>query len=242
MSEAIRTENLHKSFVNPGFTKGEKVKVLKGLSFNVETGQSTAILGPNGAGKTTLMKQILGISQPDSGLVEILGHAAGSDFVRSKIGYVSENPMSLNFMNKSDFLDFFMNLNANNTNSKYGELIDGLVGKISEKTKVSGFSKGMLQRLNFARILENDPEIVFLDEPVIGLDPIGQLRISAMVKKLIEFEKTVLINTHSVDFALEVASRILVLHQGEIVGDFESGEQTKSKITELFLSLESERS
>lgn len=241
---AIFASNIVKTF-RKNQTSKEKVLVLQDVSLTVPKSQSVAILGPNGAGKTTFMKSLLGLVFPDSGQVQIFSYPAGSEKARQKIGFLSELPLLLEFLSKETFLKHFARLASeagHSSDQTLNELIGELIQNIPDGLPMAGYSKGMMQRLNFARVLQKDPELIFLDEPATGLDPIGQLNIVSIVKRLRELGRTIYVNTHNIDFALETADRIVVLHQGKLISDQMSHQISRTELENLFLSLESVRS
>jgi ABC-2 type transport system ATP-binding protein len=240
---AILVQNLEKSYPVPG-KRGSFHKVIDNLSLEVKKGETVSVLGPNGAGKTSLLKLILGLRNPDKGSVELLGLPAGSSAARKKVAYICEHPTSFPFAVKSQFLNFFDSLKQVDAAraEKLRELASDFINGISEDTKMQQYSKGMVQRMNFARALLGDPEILFLDEPVLGLDPIGQLAIESMISKLKDMGKTIYINTHSVDFALRVSHRIVVMNRGSIIAGKPAKEWPVNDLNALFLELDSYRS
>lgn len=241
MDWAIEIRGVSKSF-SAGSKAGEKRKVLNQIEVEVPKGRSVAVLGPNGAGKTTLLKMILGLLFVDSGEIRVLGHQPGSPEARDGIGFLSELPMTYDYLNRQAFLEFFSGMQEREVDPPLKELVQDLVEGIPADLDMGDYSKGMMQRLNFARVLLKNPAIVFLDEPATGLDPIGQLRILRIANALRELGRTLWVNTHSIEFALKTADEILVLHQGEIAGHFFSKEHSREEIENLFLSLESLRS
>ncbi len=241
MELAIEIRDVNKSF-SSGLGARPGRQILNQIEVEVPRGRSVAVLGPNGAGKTTLLKMILGLLFVDSGNIRILGHEPGSFEAREAIGFLSELPMTYDYLNRQTFLDFFSGMQNGNVDPSLEKLVKELVDEIPQDLKMGDYSKGMMQRLNFARVLMKNPEIVFLDEPATGLDPIGQLRILRIANALRELGRTLWVNTHSIEFALKTADEILVLHQGRIAGRFLSEEHSREEIESLFLSLESLRS
>lgn len=238
MAEAINVEKLSKWFFTDGFFPKKKT-ILEDLSLNIEQGEVIVVLGPNGAGKTTLLKCILGLIKPNKGKINILSNLSNSKEARDKVSFVGEHPTKYDYLKKGSFLNFFEKLvNKKNPNKYDGALIDN----IDPETSLKDYSKGMNQRLNFARAIQKGPEVLFLDEPVIGLDPIGQLKLQSEILKLRDSGKTIYINTHSIDFAFSVAKRILILHQGKIIKDDKLESTNRKEIEDLFVSLSNDRS
>lgn len=229
----ISLDHVSKNYYRRGFFNRTCTTVLDELCFDVPTGQSVAVLGPNGAGKTTLLKAILGLIS-FAGQITICGQNPAHPQVREKIAFVPELPVAYPFLRKNEFLNFFGGLeNSPPFSADYIE-------NIAEDKNMSEYSKGMVQRLNFARAMAKNPEILFLDEPIIGLDPIGQLNVTSMIKDFHASGKTVYINTHSIDFAFTVADRVIILHQGDMYADIGVQDWSKEQVSELFMGLDSE--
>ncbi|MDD3804028.1 MAG: ABC transporter ATP-binding protein, partial [bacterium] len=155
----------------------KKVEAVKGVSFSVEKNQVFGLLGPNGAGKSTTLKMMMGIIGPSEGEIEIMGGRINNKTIRSKIGFLPENPSFYPFLTAYETLDFIaglFNIKKDARQDRIKTLI-GLVGLTDAMSNPVGtFSKGMVQRLGMAQALINDPAIVILDEPMSGLDPIGR--------------------------------------------------------------------
>jgi ABC-2 type transport system ATP-binding protein len=250
---AVSIQNVYKQYVRQSLFSRSKSTVLEDLCFDVPYGQSVAVLGPNGAGKTTLLKAILGLIS-FRGQIRLCDSPPGHVDARRKTGFVPEHPVTYPFLKKDEFLHFFKSIEKNMllksiencpSLASYNPDFEGImdfVRNISPDRKMSEYSKGMTQRLNFVRALGKNPEILFLDEPVIGLDPIGQLNIIAMIKKFHSTGRTVYINTHSIDFAFEVADRIIILHRGRMHADIGVRDWSKKQVSDLFMGLDSEMS
>lgn len=238
MAEAIKIEQLSKWFFSEGLFPKKK-SILEDLSLTIDEGEVIVVLGPNGAGKTTLLKCILGLITPNKGQISILSHPYNSKEARECISFVGEHPTQYDFLKKDSFLSFFKKLIHQKESTQY----DGaLIENIDSDVRLKDYSKGMNQRLNFARAIQKSPDILFLDEPVIGLDPIGQLKLQSEILKLKDSGKTIYINTHSIDFAFSVAKRILILHQGKIIEDKRLESTSREEIEDLFVSLSNDRS
>jgi ABC-2 type transport system ATP-binding protein len=200
------------------------VEAVRGISFEVEEGQLFGLLGPNGAGKTTTIKMLITLLIPTSGSASVLGHDVVRDAreVRRRIGYVFGGERGIyERLSAWDNLRYFAELYGvpgNEQKRRIGELVDlvGLTGR--EKERVEGFSRGMKQRLHIARGLLHDPPVVFLDEPTIGLDPVGARELRSVIAGLAEAGKTVLLTTHYMFEADALCDRIAVIAKGRIVG------------------------
>ena len=199
------------------------VEAVRGVSFAVEKGELFGLLGPNGAGKTTTIKMLITLLIPTTGSARVLGHDVVSEAreVRKQIGYVFGGEKGLyERLSAYDNLRYFAELYGvapREQKPRIAELLEmvGLTGR--EQERVEGYSRGMRQRLHIARGLLHDPPVVFLDEPTIGLDPVGALELRAMIRSLADAGKTVLLTTHYMFEADELCDRIAVINKGVIV-------------------------
>ena len=208
------------------------VTAVQDVSFEVEAGELFGLLGPNGAGKTTTIKMLITLLLPTSGSASVLGYDVVSDAqrVRERIGYVFGGDRGLyERVSALDNLRYFAELygvDPREQKKRIGDLLElvGLTGR--EKERVEGYSRGMRQRLHIARGLLHDPPVVFLDEPTIGVDPVGARELRATIASLTEEGKTVLLTTHYMFEADALCDRIAVISQGRIVA---SGSPTDLK-------------
>jgi ABC-2 type transport system ATP-binding protein len=214
-SKVLEIKDLHKSFKS-GFL-GKKTKILKGISLEVKQGEIYGYLGPNGAGKTSTLKCILGLIFPDKGKISLFGLDHLSTKAKQKIGFLPENPYFYDYLTASEFLNFYSHL----FQKQKTEDVDGLLKLVglekSGDTQLRKFSKGMLQRLALAQTLLNDPELVLLDEPLGGLDPIGRKEIRDIILKLKEKGKTVFLSSHILQDIEMICDRVAILLNGEII-------------------------
>ena len=202
-----------------------EVEAVRGISFAVEQGELFGLLGPNGAGKTTTIKMLITLLLPTSGEARVLGHDVVADAreVRKRIGYVFGGDRGLyERLSALDNLRYFAELygvSGKAQRTRIDEVLElvGLKGR--EQERVEGFSRGMRQRLHIARGILHDPEVVFLDEPTIGVDPVGARELRTMISGLIEAGKTVLLTTHYMFEADALCDRIAVIAKGQIVGE-----------------------
>jgi ABC-2 type transport system ATP-binding protein len=201
-----------------------EVEAVRGISFAVEQGELFGLLGPNGAGKTTTIKMLITLLLPTSGEGRVLGHdvVANAREVRKRIGYVFGGDRGLyERLSALDNLRYFAELygvSGSAQRRRIDEVLElvGLKGR--EDERVEGYSRGMRQRLHIARGILHDPEVVFLDEPTIGVDPVGARELRTMISGLIDAGKTVLLTTHYMFEADALCDRIAVIAKGEIVG------------------------
>jgi ABC-2 type transport system ATP-binding protein len=200
-----------------------EVEAVRGVTFHVEPGELFGLLGPNGAGKTTTIKMLITLLLPTSGTARVMGHDVikDTDEVRRRIGYVFGGDRGLyDRVSALDNLRYFAELygvDPADQRQRIAALLEmvGLTGR--EKEKVEGYSRGMRQRLHIARGLLHDPEVVFMDEPSIGLDPVGARELRQTVQSLVDAGKTVLLTTHYMFEADALCDRIAVINGGRIV-------------------------
>jgi ABC-2 type transport system ATP-binding protein len=200
-----------------------EVEAVRGVTFDVAEGELFGLLGPNGAGKTTTIKMLITLLLPTAGSARVLGYDVVDDAreVRKRIGYVFGGDRGLyERLSALDNLRYFAELYGvppREQRPRIDELLElvGLKGR--EKERVEGYSRGMRQRLHIARGLLHDPDVVFLDEPTIGVDPVGARELRATIAQLVEAGKTVLLTTHYMFEADALCDRIAVIAKGEIV-------------------------
>jgi ABC-2 type transport system ATP-binding protein len=221
--EAIDLRRTYKTTTGTIRRKSLEVEAVRGVSFEIAEGELFGLLGPNGAGKTTTIKMLITLLIPTSGEARVLGHDVVKDarWVRERIGYVFGGDRGLyERLSALDNLRYFAELYGVEPRSqkpRIQELLDlvGLTGR--EKERVEGYSRGMRQRLHIARGLLHDPPVVFLDEPTIGVDPVGARELRATIASLTASGKTVLLTTHYMFEADSLCDRIAVIANGQIV-------------------------
>ena len=227
-SPAVEARDLRRTFRSRSGVwrrTSTEVEAVKGVSFEIAPGELFGLLGPNGAGKTTTIKMLITLLIPTSGSATVLGRDVVTDVreVRSRIGYVFGGDRGLyERLTGLDNLRYFSELYGvppREQKERIGSLLElvGLTGREGEK--VEGYSRGMRQRLHIARGLLHDPDVFFLDEPSIGIDPVGARELRATVAGLREQGKTVLLTTHYMFEADELCDRIAVIRAGEIVAE-----------------------
>jgi ABC-2 type transport system ATP-binding protein len=220
--DLVRTYRTHLGVLR---RKRLDVPAVRGVSFAVRPGELFGLLGPNGAGKTTTIKMLITLLLPTSGTARVMGHdvVTETEAVRRRIGYVFGGDRGLyDRVSGFDNLRYFAELygvDPAQQRRRIDELVEmvGLTGRIKEK--VEGYSRGMRQRLHIARGLLHDPQVVFLDEPSIGLDPVGARELRQTVKGLVDSGKTVLLTTHYMFEADALCDRIAVINDGLIVAE-----------------------
>ncbi len=216
--DAIRTENLTKKY-RLGWRLG-RLLALENLQLRVREGEVYGLLGPNGSGKSTTLKLILGLIEPTAGqawLFDVPCHKVAS---RLQVGFLPENPYFYKFLTGVETLEFYgklCRLRGAVLRQRTDELIE-LVGlSHARDRRLSGYSKGMLQRIGLAQALIHDPKLLLLDEPTAGVDPIGSRDIRDLILRLKKMGKTVLLSSHLLSQVQEVCDRIGVLHLGRMI-------------------------
>jgi len=235
---SIETTGLTKVY-SSAFGK-KQVQALVDLHLGVAPGTIFGLLGPNGAGKTTLVKLLLGITFPTFGNAIVLGEPTSNYKVKKRIGYLPENHKYPPYLSGGEVMNFFGKLSG--LDSKYlGKKIDELLElmKLSKwkKTKVKNYSKGMMQRLGLAQVMINDPELIFLDEPTDGVDPIGRKEIRDILIDLKKQSKTIFLNSHLLSEVELITDRVGILNKGKLIREGSVEELTEKK-EEYFLRIE----
>ncbi|MDD5541617.1 MAG: ABC transporter ATP-binding protein [Acidobacteriia bacterium] len=217
---AIQIENLTKDYP-VGFWRKRQVRALDGLNLTVEAGETFGFLGPNGAGKTTTLKLLMRLIHPTSGHAEILGRSFTDVSVHQQLGYLPENPFFYDYLTAEEFLNYsarLFDLPAQSIPSKVTALLDVVGLPAARRLQLRKFSKGMLQRIGIAQALINDPEVVFLDEPMSGLDPIGRREIRELILELRRQGKTVFFSSHILPDVEALCDRVAILYAGKLLG------------------------
>jgi ABC-2 type transport system ATP-binding protein len=230
----LQVESLRKEFLR-GFLRKRTVAV-DGISFDVQPGEVFGFLGPNGAGKTTTMKMLMGLIHPSAGKATILGAAVGDIEAKRKIGYLPENPYFYDYLSATEFLHMVGRLYGLDRaqRSKRAEALLERVGLTMAKTRpMRSYSKGMLQRVGLAQALMGDPELVVLDEPMSGLDPIGRREVRDLMLELREQGKTVFFSTHILADANLMCDRVAIIVKGKLRDVGPLGELLSPKVLSI---------
>jgi ABC-2 type transport system ATP-binding protein len=215
----IEINNLTKNY-DLGFWRKRKVRALDGLSLSVEPNQIFGFLGANGAGKTTTLKLLMRLIFPSSGSARILGHDISDIRMHERIGYVPENPYFYDYLTARELLDYcgqIFGLQAQERKKRAATLLSRV--RLDEKrwdTQLRKYSKGMLQRVALAQSLINDPQIVFLDEPMSGLDPVGRREVRDLISSLRDEGKTVFMCSHILSDIEVLCDRVAILKRGKL--------------------------
>ncbi|HJT36576.1 MAG TPA: ABC transporter ATP-binding protein [Pirellulales bacterium] len=213
----IETRNLSKIYRD--FWGRQKVRALKALDLVVRRGEIFGLLGPNGSGKTTTIKLLLGLLFPTSGQALVFGKEASDVTKNERIGYLPEESYLYKFLNAEETLDFYgrlFDMPADVRRQRTAELIHLVKLDWAKQRQLKEYSKGMTRRIGLAQALINDPELIVLDEPTTGLDPIGCREMKDLILELRDRGKTVLMCSHLLADVQDVCDRIAILHQGEL--------------------------
>ena len=215
----VEINNLTKDY-EIGFLRKRKVRALDGLTLSIEGGQILGFLGANGAGKTTTLKLLMRLIFPTAGSARILGQDFQNVSVHQRIGYLPENPYFYDYLTAREFLDYcaqLFGLDAPVRRKRAADLLARV--RLDEKrwdTQLRKFSKGMLQRVGLAQSIINNPEIVFLDEPMSGLDPIGRREVRDLIAALRQEGKTVFMCSHILSDIEVLCDRVAILRGGKL--------------------------
>jgi len=213
---AIRTRDLSKDY-SVGFWRPRPYRALDRLSLDVFRGDVFGFLGPNGAGKTTTLKLLMQLVFPTSGDAEILGRAVGDPFVRQRIGYLPENPYFYDHLTAEELLDYYGRLfRLRDVRSRVSSTLDRVGIGAERRLQLRKFSKGMLQRVGIAQALLNEPDVLFLDEPMSGLDPLGRREVRALILELRDQGRTIFFSSHILSDAEVLCSRVAIVAKGRL--------------------------
>lgn len=220
MAAVVEIENLTKDY-EVGFWHKRRVRALDRLSLTVESGEIFGFLGANGAGKTTTMKLLMRLIYPTEGTARILGEDIGNVRMHARIGYLTENPYFYDYLTAREFLDYCAELfgyERLERKRRTEELLERVnLERKSWDKQLRKFSKGMLQRVGIAQAIVNDPEIVFLDEPMSGLDPIGRREVRDLIAALRTRGTTVFLCSHILSDIEVLCDRVAILKKGRLV-------------------------
>ena len=227
---AIDTENLTKDYPI-GFLETKKKRSLEGLTMQVETGEVFGFLGPNGAGKSTTIKLLVGLIFPTAGTARILGRSINDIEMHRDIGYLPEQPYFYDYLTAAELLDYFAkfhDLTAADRRERVARMLKKVGLETAGKIQLRKYSKGMMQRVGLAQAILHDPQVVILDEPMSGLDPIGRREVRDIILQLKSEGRTVMFSTHILSDAEMLCDRV-----GVIVGGKLRGVGAPSEIVEL---------
>ncbi|NJL92051.1 MAG: ABC transporter ATP-binding protein [Coleofasciculaceae cyanobacterium SM2_1_6] len=218
---AIQIQQLQKVY-RTGFWLNQTIESLKSCTLTVYRGETFGLLGQNGAGKTTLLKTLLGIVRPSGGTGKLLGEPLGRQQVKQRLGYLPENAYFYDYLTGWEFLEYaagLFEIPYSVQRRRIPELLElvGLEIATAKKKQLRQYSKGMLQRVGMAQVLINDPELIFLDEPMSGLDPLGRYQLREIILSLKAAGKTIFFNSHVLSEVEQICDRIGILDRGELI-------------------------
>ena len=215
---AIETEGLTKDFP-VGFWRPRPYRALDHLSLAVEPGEVYGFLGPNGAGKSTAIKLLMQLIFPTSGTARILGRPVGDVEMRRRIGFLPENPAFYDYLTAEELLTYFASLfdiPASVRAARVARVLDEVGIGAERRMRLRSYSKGMVQRVGIAQAIINDPEIVFFDEPMSGLDPLGRREVRQLMLRLRDRGCTVFFSSHILSDAEALCSQVAIIAQGRL--------------------------
>jgi ABC-2 type transport system ATP-binding protein len=214
----VEIENLTKDF-SVGFWKKRPIRVLDNLNLQVQKGEIFGFLGPNGAGKSTTLKLLMNLLKPTSGSARILGQPVDRVAMHQSIGYLPENPYFYDYLTPSELLAYMgklFGLRQPELSKRVDSLIENVGLKHAGNLQLRKFSKGMVQRLGIAQAIINEPEIVFLDEPMSGLDPLGRMEVRRIIASLKARGVTVFFSSHILPDVEAICDRVAILNKGKL--------------------------
>jgi len=217
---AISIIELEKTY-SVGFWRKRPKIALRPLTLNVAEGEIFGFLGPNGAGKTTTLKLLMGLIFPTGGSARILDMDISDLRVKTQIGFLPEQPYFYDYLTPSELLEYYAQLSGVPTpdrRRKVSQVLSRTGLQDAAGTQLRKFSKGMLQRVGIAQAILHDPKVLFLDEPMSGLDPIGRREVRDLMEELKQQGKTVFFSTHILSDAESLCDRVAIIHQGELRG------------------------
>jgi len=217
---AIEILGLEKTY-SVGFWRKQPKCALRPLNLTVEYGEIFGFLGPNGAGKTTTLKMLMGMVFPTSGTARILGMTLDDPQMKAQIGFLPEQPYFYDYLTARELLRYYGQLSGVDGKQLAGK-VDAVLERVGLKdaadVQLRKFSKGMLQRAGIAQAILHDPKVVFLDEPMSGLDPMGRREVRNLIEELKGEGKTVFFSTHILSDAEALCDRVAIIHQGQLRG------------------------
>ena len=217
---AIETNQLEKTYA-VGFWRKKPRTALRPLNLTVEEGEVFGFLGPNGAGKTTTLKLLMGLVFPTAGTARILGMEVDDPRVKAQVGFLPEQPYFYDYLTAEELLEYYAELSgvpAKERTPRVEKILARVGLSNAARVQLRKFSKGMLQRVGLAQAIIHEPRVVFLDEPMSGLDPMGRREVRDLIQQLQQEGKTVFFSTHILSDAEALCDRVAIIHEGELRG------------------------
>ncbi|MEP7052615.1 MAG: ABC transporter ATP-binding protein [Pseudomonadota bacterium] len=231
MSTLIRVTGLRKEFRQGFFMR--RVLAVKGVSFDVESGEIFGFLGPNGAGKTTTIKMLTGLIAPSGGEATLFGDPVPSPRALSRVGFLPENPYVYPYLTPTEFVELcarLSGLSARAARDRTRRVLDQVGVLYAADRQVRRLSKGMLQRTGLAAALVSDPELLILDEPMSGLDPVGRKEVRDLIVEERKNGRTIFFSTHILSDVETMCDRVAILRRGEVVVSGRLGDLLRSDV------------
>jgi len=216
MNTAIQVDSLEVTFRHGK----QEHKALDNVCFEVGKGKTVGFIGPNGAGKTTTLHVLLGFISPNSGSAHLLGQDSQSTLSRSNIGYLSEHPESYKYMTGQEYLNMtgkLYGMPKAERKKRINDLLEDVELLPHAHKRIATYSRGMLQRIGLAQALINDPDLLILDEPTNGLDPLGRMKIREIIEQLKGRGKTIFFSSHELSEIETVCDEIIMIANGKII-------------------------
>lgn len=219
MTDVVRTERLTKDFLT-GFWRPRPTRALDELSLAVPQGEVFGLLGPNGAGKTTTLKLLMDLLRPTSGRAEIFGKSVRDPESRRRVGFAPEQPYFYDHLSANELVQYFAGLSGLHGADRIAKANAALdrtgIGGDERRKPLRQFSKGMMQRVGLAQAIVHEPELIVLDEPMSGLDPIGRRDVREMILALRDEGRTILFSSHILSDAEQLCSRVGIMARGKL--------------------------
>jgi len=239
--DVIETKDLSKEY-NASRISKQKVNALNDFTFTVNEGEIFGLLGPNGAGKTTLIKILLAITFPTRGTAKVFGMDASNSKWKSRVGYLPENHKFPSYLTGEQVLNFYGRLSGVKTGVEFQKKINEMLEVMNltqwRNTKIKKYSKGMMQKLGLAQSMLNEPDLIFLDEPTDGVDPIGRKEIRDILIDLKNKGKTIFLNSHLLSEVEMICDRVAILNKGDLIKEGNVDDLTKSENIFIIETLE----
>jgi ABC-2 type transport system ATP-binding protein len=218
-----------------------QVEAVRELSFEVQAGEIFGLLGPNGSGKTTTIKMMMGLIFPTAGKIELFGETVPNVAVKRRVGYLPENPTFYDYLRADEFLEFSARLcgvDKKTRRARIPELLERVGLSEALNRPLRKFSKGMLQRIGLAQALIHDPDLVVLDEPLSGLDPLGRKDVRDLISELRSQGKTVIFSSHILSDVEMICDRVGIVVRGELRDIGKLDDLLSARVTETEVVLE----
>ena len=236
---ALETIDLTKDYL-VGFWRKRPKRALDHLNLSVEEGEIFGLLGPNGAGKTTTLKLLMRLVYPTAGTARLLGRPLDDVNVHRRIGFLPEAPYFYDYLTAREFLGYcaqLFNQGKAERRRRVGELLERVGLSDAADAALRHFSRGMLQRVGIAQALLNDPELIFLDDPMLGLDPVGRREVRDLILELRRQGKTIVFSTHILSDVEALCDRVAILNRGRLhgLGHLDTMLKMKAKAHEVLI-------